>query len=45
MANFRMGNSIITFIFQIDQIFIDYSYNDDMLPFWYQTRSKKHENW
>ena len=44
LANFGMQNSIMAFIFEINQIFINYSYIDDMLPFWYQTRSQKHEN-
>ena len=44
VAYFEMGNSIVAFIFQIDQIFINYSYNDDMVSFCYQSRSQKHEN-
>ena len=30
VTNFGMGNSIMAFMFQIVQIFINYSYNDDM---------------
>ena len=39
VANLGMGNSIIAFIFQIDQIFINFSYCFDMLSFQYQRRS------
>ena len=31
VTNVRIGDSIMTFILQIDQMFINYSYNDDML--------------
>ena len=30
VADFGMGNTIMTFIYQIDQIYVNYSYNDDM---------------
>ena len=30
------------FIFHIDKFFITYSYNDDMLSLWCQTRLKKY---
>ena len=44
VANLRMGDSIITFLYKIDHILIYYSSNDDM-TFWYQTRSENCETW
>ena len=39
VANLRIGNSIMAFIFQIDEILINYPFNDNLFSFWYQTRS------
>ena len=44
VANFVMWNSVMSFIFHVDQIVINYSYNDDLLSFWYQTRAQEHKN-
>ena len=45
VANCGMGNPIIAFIFQIDQILNNNLYNDYMLSFWYETRSDNCEIW
>ena len=44
LANFGLGNSNMTLIFEIDNVFINYSYNVDTLSLGCQTRSENSES-
>ena len=45
LTNSRLENSNMAFIFQIDNVLINYSWNADILSFGGQTISKYSENW
>ena len=45
MAKFGFGNSNMAFTFEIDNIFINYSYNVDTMSLWCQTKSKYSKIW
>ena len=44
-TNFGSGNLNITFILNIDELFIIYSLNNDTMSFVRQARSKNSKNW